>query len=142
MIEKSALEGYNRTKMIEAIETEYEVSKSKATFLARQETSLFMSDLRDNRYQDAGIDIYQWLTSADRRVVGTPGGAYPEGTAGHGDHFILNHKYCKFSDDSVYADTLEDVKNNKWKTRASLGAPETRPGIQFQCRCIAKPVIL
>jgi uncharacterized protein with gpF-like domain len=142
MIEKSTLEGYNRQKMIEAIQTEYEVSKSKATFLARQETSLFMSDLRDERYKDAGIDIYQFLTSNDIRVVGNPAGKFPVGNEGHGNHFILNHKYCKFSDDSVYADSLEDVKNNKWKTRASLGAPETKPGREFQCRCIAKPVIL
>lgn len=142
MTQKMALEGFNRQKMIEAIQTEFGTSKAKATFLSRQETSLFMSNLRDERYIDAGITIYQWMTSNDSRVVGNPAGKYKKPTEGHGNHYILNHKYCKFSDDSVYADSLEDVKNNKWKTRASLGAPETKPGIQFQCRCIAKPVVL
>jgi uncharacterized protein with gpF-like domain len=142
MISQSAYDGYNRQKMIEAIQSEFETSKSKARFLARQETSLFMSTLRDERYIDAGIEIYQWLGSNDIREVGNPAGLYPKGNIGHGNHWALNRKYCRFDNDDVYADSLDDVKNNKWKLRSQIGAPSTKPGIQFLCRCVAKGIII
>jgi len=142
MIEKNAMQGYNKKNLIESIQNEFEISKSKSIFLARQETSLFLSDLQAERFQDSGIDIYKWSGSRDIRQVGNPSGLYPKGGKGHGNHWILNGKYCKFSDDSVYAVSIEDVKNNKWKSRSNIGAPETRPGIEFLCRCAAIPVVL
>jgi hypothetical protein len=142
MVSKMTYEGYNRQKMIEAIQTEFETSKSKARFLARQETTLFYSDLSTSRFTDAGIHVYQWLTMDDYRVVGDPSGKYPDPSKGHGNHYVLHKKFCKFNDDSVYADTLEDVKNNKWKSRAAIGAPVTKPGLEFFCRCVKKPIIL
>jgi uncharacterized protein with gpF-like domain len=140
MIEKSSLDGYRRDNLIKMIQREFDISKNKATFLARNETSIFMSELRENRFIDADIDIYQWLTSHDNRVVGFPGGYKP--SDGHGNHYILNGKYCKFSDNTIYADSLNDVKNNKWKSRGMIGAPEVAPGREYLCRCISNPIIV
>lgn len=142
MVENNALQGNNKQSLIESIKNEFDISERKSIFLARQETSLFLSDMQAARFTDSGIDIYQWQGTRDIREVGNPAGLYPKGGPGHGNHWILNGKYCKFSDDSVYADSLEDVKKNNWKKRSTIGAPETKPGIQFLCHCVAKPVII
>ena len=139
MIEKSAMEGYNRQKMIEALQTEFEISKSRAKFISRQETSLFMSGLRDKRYEDAGIKYVMWMTSNDSRVRGREGGKYPDAEF---NHWVLNHKICRLDDNSIYADSIQDAKNNIWKSRDNIGAPNKHAGIDWNCRCIYKPLLV
>jgi uncharacterized protein with gpF-like domain len=141
MVEKSSLNGYRKDTLIEMIQNEFETSKAKAKFLARQETSIFMSTLRDERYIDSNIKIYQWQGSNDIREVGNPSGLYPKGNIGHGNHWKLNRKYCRFDDNNLYADSLEDVENNIWKSRSNIGCPNTSPGFEYLCRCTARPVI-
>lgn len=141
MIEKNALQGYNRRELEKLISSEYEVSLNKARFLARQETSLLFATIRNERYEDAGLDFYKWSNSGDVRVVGNPGGLYPVGSTGHGNHWVMGGKICKLSDPTVYADTLEDAKNGKWKSKSSLGGDNDHPGQAFNCRCTSIPVI-
>ncbi len=50
------------------IENEWQVSASKARFLARQETSIFLSRFSMNRAAETGIARYRWSTSHDERV--------------------------------------------------------------------------
>src|SRR4030042_5845393 len=140
MIEKSALEGYNRQKMIEAIQTEYEVSKSKATFLARNETSQFLSNLTNERFMDAGVKWYLWSNSHDVRVVGNPAGKYPKPSEGHGNHWIMQNKVCKFSDPTVYADSVDDAKKNLWKNKSDIGADNRHAGESYNCRCTKRAI--
>lgn len=142
VIEKNVLSGYNRRELRELIEVEYGVSRNKAKFLARQETSLFLAEVRDERYVDAGLKYYKWSTSKDNRVVGKPGGLYPEGGTGHGNHYVMQGKICKFSDPTVYADNIEDAKKNKWKSKLSIGADNTHPGQAFNCRCTSIPLVI
>lgn len=142
MTQKMALEGFNRQKMIEAIQTEFGTSKSRALFLSRQETSLFMSGLRDRRYEDAGIKIVQWLSSNDNRTRGKPGGKYPYPKVAENTHWALHKKFCLLSDPTVYADTLQDAKNNIWKKRDNIGAPDKHAGTDWNCRCIYKPIVI
>jgi SPP1 gp7 family putative phage head morphogenesis protein len=52
----------------EMIEREWTVSANKARFLARQETSLFFSNLQLDRAGRAGVRRYRWSTSHDVRV--------------------------------------------------------------------------
>ena len=66
MIEKNILSGYNRLELIDQIATEYEVSKNKAKFLARQETTLLTSTVRDSRYQGAGILKFGWSATGGK----------------------------------------------------------------------------
>jgi uncharacterized protein with gpF-like domain len=142
MIERSALEGYNRTKMIEAIETEYEVSKSKATFLARNETSQFMSNLTNERFMDAGVRWYLWSNSHDVRVVGNPAGKYPKPSEGHGNHWVMQNKVCRFDNPKLYADSVDDAKKNLWKNKSDIGADNRHAGESYNCRCAKRAVIL
>lgn len=141
MMQKNALSGYNRLELQQLISNEFGVSMSKAKFLARQETSLFVAEVRNERYQDAGLQWYKWSTSQDIRVVGTPGGLYPEGSPGHGNHYVMNGKICKLNDPTVYADNIEAARKGLWKSKASIGADNTHPGQAFNDRCVAIPVI-
>ena len=142
MIQRNALRGYNRTELQEMIAAEYGTTMNKARFLARQETRLFMSTVRDERYRSGGIMVVQWSTANDTRVVGNPAGLYPEPTPGHGDHYALHNKYCLLSDPTVYADTLEDARAGKWKSKAMIGGGVSHAGVEFGCRCTYKPVLL
>ena len=140
MIEQNVLSGFNRNELIAAIEVEYGVTENKAKFLARQETGLFLAEIRNERYEDAGIELYKWSNSKDVRVVGNPSGKYPIPTVEHGDHWKMGGKICKLSDPTVYADSLEDARNNKWKNKSLIGAEPKHPGQAFGCRCGMIPI--
>lgn len=142
MIRRNALRGYNRVELREMIASEFGVTMNKAKFLARQETSLFMATVRDARYSDGGVEVVQWSTSNDIRVVGNPAGLYPQPTEGHGNHYALNGKFCLLSDPTVYADTLDDARAGKWKSKAMIGAGQSHAGVEFGCRCTYKPILL
>lgn len=141
MVEKNAFMGYNRRELEQMISSEYEVSQNKARFLARQETSLLFATIRNERYEDAGLEFYKWSNSGDVRVVGNPGGLYPKGSPGHGNHWVMGGKICKLSDPTIYADSLKDAKAGKWKSKLSIGADNTHPGEAWNDRCTAIPVI-
>ena len=141
MIKRNALRGYNRAELQEMIASEFEVTMNKARFLARQETSLFLASVRDARYSDGGIRIVQWMTSNDVRVVGNPAGLYPNPTEGHGNHFALAGKFCLLSDPTLYADTLDDARAGRWKSKAMINAGTSHAGTEWACRCTYRPVL-
>lgn len=70
VIEKNILSGYNRLELIDQIETEYGVDRNKAKFLARQETTLLTSTVRDSRYQGAGIRKFMWMATGGKQGDG------------------------------------------------------------------------
>ena len=142
MIQRNVTKGFGRKQMIDSIQAEWDTSQKKAKFLARQETNLFISELENAQYQDAGLQLYEWMTSRDARVVGNPGGKYPNPSKGHGNHYVMQGKICRFSDPTVYADSLDAAKAGKWKSKASIGAGDRHAGEEFLCRCTKKPIIL
>lgn len=68
MIQKNALQGYNREELQQMIMAEFQTTMNKARFLARQETSLFMATVRDERYQSAGVRQFRWSATNDGRT--------------------------------------------------------------------------
>ena len=66
MVDKNILSGYNRLELIDLISNEYGVTMNKAKFLARQETTLLTSTIRDERYQGAGIKKYRWSATGGK----------------------------------------------------------------------------
>lgn len=70
MVEKNILSGYNRLELIDLISAEYGTTMSKAKFLARQETTLLTSTVRDSRYQSAGVKKYRWFATGGKQGDG------------------------------------------------------------------------
>jgi SPP1 gp7 family putative phage head morphogenesis protein len=110
MIQRVSLGGYSRQSLQQTIMDEYGVSEGKARFLARQETSLFMSRLRRERYEDAGVRYYRWRSSTDERTRPM--------------HKALNGRIFRFGDPPV---TDEYGHRNE-------------PGEDYNCRCLALPL--
>lgn len=121
VIEQNVKAGYNIRELEDLIKQEWEVSANKAKFLARQETSLFVSRFRDERYQSAGVEEYIWMSSNDARC--REENKY--GGPAHGPGGPLHGKKFRFDDPPV-SGTRGEREN---------------PGIPFGCRCIAKPVL-
>ena len=94
------------------------VSDSRAQLIARDQTSKLVGALNQTRQQANGITEYEWVTAKDRRVVGTPGGAYPKASRAHGNHFE------------------RDGKRYRWDSPPADG----HPGEAINCRCFARPV--
>ena len=112
-VEDAVGQGIRAGKLKEILMAEYGIAHNKAKFVAQQETRLFTAQYTQIRYQDAGIDLYQWSTSNDQRV--------------RDDHKELNGKIFRFDDPPV-SNKQTGAKNN--------------PGQDFGCRCRALPVIL
>lgn len=95
------------------------VSKYRASVIARDQTSKLASQMAQARQEDAGITHYIWRTAGDQRVVGKPGGLYPEGNTKHGNHYE------------------RDGQPFAWNDPPSDG----HPGSAICCRCVAMPVL-
>ena len=141
MVEQNIIRGSNRNELMEMIKAEFETSVNKAKFLARQETSLLLSKMRNERYSSSGVKYYRWSTSNDLRVVGKPGGKFPTPSKDHGDHYAMQGKICKMDDATVYADSIEDARAGKWKSKTMIMAGTSHPGEEFNCRCWARPIV-
>lgn len=112
VVEKNATEGYRFDRLIDGIENRYSVSQSKAAFLARQETALFMSKFRRERFGDAGVTHYRWSTSKDERV--------------RRSHRHLNGRVFAYARPPVVDDASGRHAN---------------PGEDFNCRCVDIPIL-
>ena len=112
-VAENARTGYRFDKLVSRIQNRYEVTKSKAEFIAQQETALYSAKVSEARFGEVGITEYIWRTAGDSTV--------------RESHRDLNGK----------------VFNFKQKAPAkfmSCGEP-CNPGEDFRCRCIAEPII-
>lgn len=117
----------------------FDKASTRAELVARDQTMKLYGNLAQHRQEGAGLSLYIWRTLEDERVVGTPGGKYPNGSPGHHNHFVMDGKICKWSDPTVYADLVEDAIAGKWKPRTK-DMPQVHPGVEIQDRCYAQPV--
>lgn len=107
----------------EQILASFDVSKSRATLIARDQTLKANADLTQLRHQRAGVNEYIWTTSRDERVRGKPGGKWADTDS---DHWALDGTRQSWLSPPV--------------TNPVTGA-RNHPGRDFQCRCVAIPVI-
>lgn len=108
---KNVSQGQRANNLVKSIQNRYNVTKSKAQFLARQETSLLMSKMRETRYTGAGINKYKWKTANNERV--------------RDRHRELNG--------NVYQWSTPPIINEK--------GDRGHPGEDFNCRCVAVPIV-
>lgn len=111
-VQANAFAGHRSSALLDMIRSDYGVSRRKAEFLARQETSLLMSKFRESRYRDIGVQKYRWSTAHDERV--------------RHDHRDLNGKIYDWSSPPV--------------TNRRNGA-RNHPGEDFNCRCVAVAIV-
>jgi SPP1 gp7 family putative phage head morphogenesis protein len=112
IVEQNALTGYRFAALKAGIQQRYGVTVSKSNFLARQETGLFMSKFRRERYGEAGIKQYRWSTSHDERVRD-------------------RHKHL---DGKVFSYSAPPIVDAATGRRAN-------PGEDFNCRCVDIPLV-
>jgi SPP1 gp7 family putative phage head morphogenesis protein len=112
-VEDNAMQGYRFDKLIGGIKSRYGVTTSKARFLARQETGLFMSKFRRERFSEAGVTHYKWSTSNDERV--------------RNSHRALDGKIFAYADPPTVA-TIPKLR-------------KANPGEDFNCRCVDIPIL-
>lgn len=113
-IAEHAFSGKRYEGMIGEIKHSYGVSQAKAKFLARQETSLYVSKLKETLYTDAGVNKYKWAC-----VVGSPG-------------HEVRHSH-KILQDKIFTWDNPPVVNEKGERK--------NPGEDYGCRCFPIPVV-
>lgn len=111
-VSASFTEGASKQSLIDYLMSEMEVSRNKAKFLARQETSLFLSKFRRETSKSAGVNRYQWSASMDERT--------------RERHQELNGKIFFYGDPPIV-----DIDTGR----------KAEPGEDFGCRCVAIPVM-
>jgi SPP1 gp7 family putative phage head morphogenesis protein len=107
-------DGRSRHDVRRAVENELNISKGRAKFIARQETSLLTSNIKEVQYKQAGVDRYIWRTVGDNRV--------------RDKHDELNGKEYSFS-------------NPPEAKYFSTGKPEN-PGHDFNCFIGSTPITM
>jgi uncharacterized protein with gpF-like domain len=113
-----------------------DVSQNRAKLIARDQTNKLVGSVNQARQQSIGIETYRWRTVRDQRVVGRPGGRYPEGNKVHGNHYKMEGMLCKWDDSTK----LSRDGGATW-VRRDADMPQTHPGQDIQCRCHPEPVI-
>lgn len=123
--EENARQGYRFDKLTDGIKGRFDVTTSKARFLARQETALFMSAYRQERFGEAGVRRYMWSTSQDARVRPATG-LTPAQKRHAGNHRRLDGQVFEYAKPPI-VDTNTGRRAN--------------PGQDFNCRCVDVPVL-
>ena len=63
MVATNAKAGYRFDSLVDRIQNRYSVTKNKAEFLAQNETSIYTSKVREQRFGDVGVTEYIWQSS-------------------------------------------------------------------------------
>lgn len=124
----AAPENVGRTvsELAEMLEELFNISGNRASLIARDQTLKLNGQITKERQRSAGISGYIWTTSHDERVRGDPGGMWPVGPKGGGDHFRL--------DGTTQSWDLPPIVDDRTGRTA-------HPGEDYQCRCTAFPIL-
>lgn len=122
---KNVEEGFRADKLIPIIQAEKNISYRKANFIAKQETSLLVSQYRQQRYVHAGLPRYRWRTSEDARVRPNLEARRTGHTANN--HRILNGRVFRWDEPPIVD---------------SATGRRCHPGEDWgPCRCVADPIV-
>lgn len=123
--EENARQGYRFDKLTDGIKGRFDVTTSKARFLARQETALFMSAYRRERFGESGVTRYMWSTAGDARVRPATN-LTPAARRHAGNHRRLDGQIFEYAKPPI-------VDPNTGR--------RANPGQDFNCRCVDVPVL-
>lgn len=111
-------DGLPTKDIADQIQTEYNTSKRKANFLARDQIGTLNSELTRRQHEDAGVSRYRWVDSMDDRVR-----AY--------HHFLSGSVF--------WWDRPPAIMTMKGGSLVYSGR-HCHPGQDYGCRCHAVPV--
>ena len=104
-------QGASNKSISQYLQDNYKMTQKRSLFIARQESSLLLSEYSKQQYLNNGIKKYIWSTSNDERVRKL--------------HRELNNTIQEF--DKPPIDDLNGKRHN--------------PGENFNCRCVAIPIL-
>jgi SPP1 gp7 family putative phage head morphogenesis protein len=99
-------------------------SINRAKLIATDQVSKLHGTLTKYRHLEAGITTYKWSSKKDKKVRDT--------------HLVLENLICSWNDPTVYK---TNHKNTRWDSKITISAVTKHPSEDFQCRCVAIPVI-
>lgn len=111
------------------IESSFDVSRSRAVLIARDQTLKANANLTQLRQTRAGVQEYIWCCANDERVRGRPDGLYPNPSkTGRPieDHWRLEGTRQRWDTPPVVNEATGETGH---------------PGQRIQCRCVALPVV-
>lgn len=108
------------TNIAKDIQAAYGISKRHAKFIARDQVAKLNGEIQMAQQQDAGITHYIWSTSDDERVRDC--------------HIELDGKIIAWNDPPEM--WYETKKGRVYTGRYC------HPGMDYQCRCVARPVFI
>ena len=119
LLRDNVFNGERPTNIVTQIKDIGGVSKSKAKFVARDQTAKINSDLVEIRAKAIGSDTYYWSGSMDERE--------------RPSHKVMEGMLCKWSDPTVYSDD----DGATWNKRSAIGGVELHAGRDYNCRCVS-----
>lgn len=121
-VTKRAQKGMRHESLEELLVRSWKLDKSRAKFIARQETKLAQVSFIQSRYQKAGIDEYFWEC-----VSGTK--AHP-----------VRKRHRELNDESARGKTFR-FSNPPRSSEDGQPPRYNNPGEDYNCRCRARPVL-
>lgn len=116
-VQEMVAQGDRHEAIAKVLQANYDITKNKAKFLARQETSLLMAKFKETRYTSANVQEYKWRCVAGSKL-------HPVRPS----HKILDGKIFKWQDPPITTEPNEPVRRNN-------------PGQDYNCRCAAIPIV-
>lgn len=123
LLRDNVMNGERPTNIVTQIKEIGGVTKSRAKFIARDQTAKTNADITQLRAESLGSKTYIWSGSMDERE--------------REDHKAMEGKLCKWDDPTVYSDDNGET----WKSRRSIGGVMLHVGKDYSCRCVALPVV-
>jgi SPP1 gp7 family putative phage head morphogenesis protein len=117
IVSNAVQRGSAMSEVKEEVKTLLGVTDKRAKFIARNEVSNLNGIITMRRQVDCGIDVYEWSSSHDERV--------------RKSHAEMDGKYFYWN-----SDKLGEINGVK-----VYPSPKYHPGMDYNCRCVALPVI-
>ena len=123
LLRENVMNGERPSNIVTQIKDIGNVTKSRAKFIARDQTAKANADITQLRSEALGSKTYIWSGVMDERE--------------RSSHYALSGALCRWDDPTVYSDD----DGVTWQPRKRIRAVELHPGKDFQCRCVAMPVV-
>lgn len=123
LLRDNVMNGERPSNIVTQIKDIGNVTKSRAKFIARDQTAKANADITQLRAESLGSKTYIWSSTNDERS--------------RPDHDAMDGKLCRMDNPKVYSD--DDGKT--WKNRSEISGVELHPGKDYSCRCVMLPIV-